>query len=549
MPDETLKLKASAALYLQVLEARKSPLGLYRLVFTDEQGQAVIIKQFHEEWNALWQQNQHLILISPRESTKTSFALALALWHIGRNPNIRIKWLGPNDGQAGKRLATIHEIIAHSSLYHMVFPSIKLTAKNSKRPNSATQLNVERDMVSPEATVEASGVLSSGVGARTDLLIADDVCDESSTILQPSMQPKVISKFLSDWMSTLTAKGRVFYIATPWTSQDLTAYLIKHSGWTHKKYRHGRQAKATSNETGSLNPPAPDHSAGSNSDHLYNSMFPERWPPEVLRQRRLLYGAIHYARAYLCEPLVESIVPISPSFLRVYGAEQLTEEKINSAVAILSIDPAKGDKAHKGKTDFIGVCIALLYLNSNPPKNVAPIEGFIVDAYQFKAPLDVQARHIWQLARDWQAQHILVEAKGMQSLDSWLRLEQERDPLNTPSSIVEPITFGNLAKGQRLMQAVPLLNPPEPMPPIIWFHPRAIAEAPQPDVVVVDQMYLEIERPLREQMLSFPTLHDDVLDAATQLLNWVRMHYSEGTLSALEEEEEGTSNAISLISL
>jgi len=463
----------------------------------------------------------------PQRDRQSLALIYYTLWLIGRNPNIRIKWVCSDEKLAVKRLGVVHDVIDNNAIYRMVFPNVRKTDRGSKRPNNNTTVNIVRAGTSADPTVEAFGVLASGTGSRTDVLIADDICSSKNTLTEPALMPVVTDRFTGDWRATLSPTGRTLYLATPWHQQDCTAHVIKHMGWAYKCYKHGK-------------PGDPYHSIS------------ERWTREILIQRRREFGAIHYARAYLCTPLGEHVISINPEALRTYSGRVLTESKLSTAAAIISIDPASGKEAHKGKTDYFGVTIALLWhlLEEERAKlaaGQAPFEIFIVDTFHLKIPLDVQAKLAWQLVKQWEASYMLVEAKGMQSLDSWLTLEQRRD-LTLPPVEIQGITFGNLAKGQRLAQAAPLLDPPSGDRPVVYFHPRAIDNNPRADTIAIDGINHKIHRELREQMLSFPTAHDDALDSCTQLLNWVRMHFAEGTIEAAAAHAAST-DGLSVVSL
>lgn len=171
--EELGQLRLAAKLVSDINGAAKSPLGLYSLCACDDQGADIIVKPFHREWNQLVLENRFVLIEASRGTTKTSFAIFFALWMIGKNPNIRIKWLGPDDRNAQKRLRTIRDYITGSKLYQATFPHIVL---DKKSPNNIGSLTVVRDIKTPELTVEAKGVLSAGTGDRADLIILDDVC-------------------------------------------------------------------------------------------------------------------------------------------------------------------------------------------------------------------------------------------------------------------------------------------------------------------------------------------------------------------------------------
>jgi len=508
--DENLRL-ATADLLSRVQGARDSPLALYELAFTDEKGKPIVIKDFHQDWEkiVLDPKIERSIICASRELTKTSFMLAYAAWLVGKNPNIRIKWLSSDDETAKKRLAVIHNIL-DSQIYQWVFPDTKkLTMKESikeKRPNTSSVLNVTRTFLSPESTIEASGILSTGVGGRCDALFCDDVVSESNALLSPSLRPKVINKFLSDWLATLVSDGKVYYIGTPWHIEDLMGYLKRRTNWLYKEYTHGKPGDP------------------------FWSRFPERWPSSRLKERYAEFGPVHYARAYLCQPLHEDTIAVKPSVLLLYAKAHLTQPKLLEAMAIVSLDPSSGKDLQKGDLDFTGVTIFLYCPRPLDGDPKAPaFEIFIPDAFHVRLPHVMQANLLWQLVHQWNAAHVVVESVGMQNLKSWVEEQRRLDP-TLPLANIHPIASGNQNKGQRLMRITPLLGTQEATPPLVYFHPRAIQEAPQAHTVMVGTTMYEGLRDLRNQIVGFPTRHDDILDSFTYGLFWIHRNLVKGNV-------------------
>ena len=518
--EEDLR-QVTADLMVRIEEARKSPLGVYKMLFTDEQGQPYVIKDFHIEWNDLVLQEDMLIICAARELTKTSFMISVASWMIGNNPDIRITWLGPDNETAWKRLSVIHSVI-DAPIFRWIFPNCrKLTARESKeekRPNSVSTLNVKRDFRSPEPTMQACGILTSGIGARSDALICDDVVSESNALLNPSLRPKVISKFLSDWLNTLVADGKVLYIGTPWHKDDLLGHLKKQAGWAYQEYRHGKP------------------------DDIYFSRFPERWPPHKLKQRRATLGPLHYARAYLCEAFHSGTVAVKPSSLIPYTTLILTREKLLRAQAVISVDPSSGRELQKGKLDYTGVTV-LFYIpaeldeeDNRVDPNAPPFEIIVPEAYQVKMPHVFQAKLVWQLAKFWNAGNVIIEAVGMQSLDVWLEEQRRLDP-TLPLCEIEGISSGNVNKGQRLIRITPLLEPDESSPTLIYMHPQLLEENPQTYMMEVGGVAFEAMRDLRGQLIGFPTEHDDILDSFTYGVHGIHTTLVEAV--GIQDSEEG----------
>jgi hypothetical protein len=515
-PEEmfNLQARATATIMTSIDEARKSPLGLYKLLFRQKNGQPVIIKPFHEEWNNLVLNEKKVLICASRGLSKTSFLIAYAAWAIGINNNIRLKWVGPNDGNAEKRLSVIHELIDKlTSMYHVVFPSVMKTPKNdSKRPNTASQLNLIRDLDTPEPTIEAVGVTSSGTGGRSDIMLLDDICSHQNTILNPSMMPKVKDKVLSDWIPTVVADGQIVDIYTPWHADDTnselrgqkvqdTAHSMARPAWAYSKYAHGKDTDP------------------------YFSIFPELWPSESLKEKRSQIGDQLYNMAYLLKLNNKMSSYVLQEHLRVYD-KILASRVIPQARCILSFDPSTGRKQKAG--DYFGVTVLLFHeweeigiATGNTRKRYLVL---IPESYQVKIPTTYQTILIWHLAKKWNAAKILVEAKGMQTLDIWLKDQQEKES-DLQAYDITPISFGSTGKGERLQAVTPMLNPVKDDPPVVYFHPKVVTSTPYPEPLEVGDTYFEILRDLRHQLLDFPTTHDDIMDSLTQGLGWIQRNW------------------------
>jgi len=93
----------------------------------------------------------------------TTSVLGRVLWELGNNPNLLIKIVCASEEQAKKRIAFLRRHIETNKNLHLLFPHLK------PQPDSAwstTQLYVERDLISPDPSVEAAGVLGSFTGSH-----------------------------------------------------------------------------------------------------------------------------------------------------------------------------------------------------------------------------------------------------------------------------------------------------------------------------------------------------------------------------------------------
>ena len=505
-----LQIDAAVDLKLKVLEARESILGLYKLLFTDPQGQPIVLKDFHYAWEKGLFAYPSVLYEASRGLTKTSFMIAAVLWMIGRNPNIRVKWLGNNDANAQKRLAVMHEVIDNPDhIYHKVFPLVAKCTRDSKRPNNSSMLSLEREMTSPDPTVEALGIMSSGAGGRCDLMILDDIIDEKNAILNPSMKQKVLRRLQLEWLPLRVKGARTWCIFTPWAEDDANAYLKKNSGWFYLKYAHG-----------TLEDP-------------YHSIFPEICSDAMLKQFRLDMGESLYNLAYRCMTMAPDSVPILPEHLVMYDQFTLTPQKVAESKVFLVVDPSTGKKLHKGDLDYTGLVIFLLWLS--PDRKQYQI--FVVEAFQCRIPKALIARHAWTLAEQWQAEAILGEDEGMQVTTDDLKEERRQNFKHLNQIKVISVSSKNQSKGQRLLDVTKYLNLPEGVDPVVYFHPKAIEAGPQPfQLQLPDGTYREGLRDLREQLLSFPTKHDDIMDPFVHGIRWMEPKYLQGKKAAAQTE-------------
>jgi len=179
-------------------------------------------QRWHRCWNSyLWNLNE-----APREHGKSEQVVAWLIWMLGKNPNLRIKYISNSDEQAAKRVNHIGSLIQTNDRIKLVFPKLAPDYDNRWTQHAIT---VKRTIQSAEPSIEGFGVLSSGTGVRADILVFDDVCDFENTIKNPAMIPKVKEAYYNKWINTLVDNGRVIYIFTRWHEKDLSHELIKNS--------------------------------------------------------------------------------------------------------------------------------------------------------------------------------------------------------------------------------------------------------------------------------------------------------------------------------
>lgn len=155
-------------------------------------------------------------------------SIAVPLYELGMNPNLRIKIVTNTPEFAQARLQACQEYILRSPEYRRMFPHIRPLKAGDWNKH---KLVVLRDSFSPDGSIEAYGILQTATGGRADLLIFDDVVDLNNAILSPAMRPKVTEAFHSVWLPRLEPGGFAIYIATRWHLEDITGVLLANPQW------------------------------------------------------------------------------------------------------------------------------------------------------------------------------------------------------------------------------------------------------------------------------------------------------------------------------
>ena len=179
--------------------------------------QAKLHKRLHDHL----EQFDNCYIELPRGHGKTSQMAARCAWEIGRNPNVRIKYIQQSDRDASKTTALVKNII-ESPKFQAVFPEIKPV----KDFWGNTDFKVHCDSWQRDSTMEAKGIFGRA-GGRADILLADDICDLRNAIQQPSLREQVKEFWNNNWLPmrdfTEGKKPKTWKIGTCYHVDDITA--------------------------------------------------------------------------------------------------------------------------------------------------------------------------------------------------------------------------------------------------------------------------------------------------------------------------------------
>ncbi len=172
---------------------------------------------------------QYCGILAPWGHGKTENAvIGNTLNEIGQDVNKRIFIISNTDENAKARIESITNYISNDVDFRYVYPNVYPSDVGSW---SKHKIIVARDSRSKDGTVEAYGVMTSGVGGRCDMLVFDDPVDMRNSITNPATREQVKANIENVWLSRLTPEGFALYIATIWHQSDATSYMMKNPQW------------------------------------------------------------------------------------------------------------------------------------------------------------------------------------------------------------------------------------------------------------------------------------------------------------------------------
>lgn len=406
----------------------------------------------------------------PRNHTKTTQLAGRYAWEIGHNCNIRIKNVGSNDYEAMKTVLMVKNIM-ESDRYREVFPEVE----PDRQSWGKEALTVKRTKVSlRDPTLEAVSI-TGRAGGRSDLLVFDDICDLKNSVQQPTQREVVKDNYRSLWLPTLdpsTPGGRIWRAATPWHIDDLTAEWRKEFGPTNRMFRR----PCIETPDGDISP------------------WPEVFTPELLAKRRLSYGPVAYARAFLLRPISSAEILFPTEWLdrSMYRAFSIPQQVLDGGVRIASVDFAYSKKElGKPNPDWSVLLVGLRDLTGTL---------WLERMWRVRMQFPEFSRLVATNVRSLGVRQLIAEAQGTQAG----LVQQLRTMVGVP--IVDAIRTTDKYSRATEKQS---------------FVETGRFRLPRSEDGKVLREFL----PLYDEMTTFPAAeHDDVVDASVDLITLANRH-------------------------
>lgn len=271
--------RAQAARGALARAARQNPKVFTQFVLRDDEtGGPVTLTEHHKAWHDMVSAHDECLIWAHVESAKTSqLSVGRVLWELGRDPSLRCIIVMATDEQATKTVRSIAGYVERSAELHAVFPGL-LPGKPWSPDGGSVTVAGRRAQggFARDPSVQAFGVNSTAIlGARTDLLILDDVLNFENT-RTASQRERLWHWLHANLHGRLTARAKVVVVGTAWHPEDaMHRYAAE---WGPERARRFPVVA----EDGS-------------------STWPERWPQARIEKKLRSLGPLEFARQMLCQ--------------------------------------------------------------------------------------------------------------------------------------------------------------------------------------------------------------------------------------------------------
>jgi predicted phage terminase large subunit-like protein len=216
------------AMEMDLADARNDPNLFCEWVLKDRLGDRVVQAEIHrliqDFWSWCVENKRYGLVLAPWGHGKSEQTpIARTLYELGRDPSLRIKIVCNTTGEAQKRVISLRRYLEHSKDLRRVFPNLRLGTEET----STSRLTVERPGFAKDASIEAYGILSTGIGSRCDMLLFDDIVDMNNAISKPANRNTVKQAAREGYIPRLESDGVCLWIQTVWHVKDATMDTLK----------------------------------------------------------------------------------------------------------------------------------------------------------------------------------------------------------------------------------------------------------------------------------------------------------------------------------
>lgn len=214
------------------IAAREDPCAFFEFVMRrfDKPGEPVEIADHQRLLIEFVEAHARSAVMAPVGGSKTMVLLALTLWHLGRDVELRGAIVSATEAQASEVLLLVRDYVENSAELRLVFPHLRRSTRAGD-PWTQSALTVERPRGIKDPSLIAVGLDSTRiVGKRLNWVFVDDVLNFENTATKEA-RAKTVALLDTQVMSRLDPYGSKACITnTPWHPDD-AVHECEKRGW------------------------------------------------------------------------------------------------------------------------------------------------------------------------------------------------------------------------------------------------------------------------------------------------------------------------------
>lgn len=195
-------------------------------VFVDQRGKSLELQWFHKRMVKYLLFERRALILIPRSWGKSVIgSVAYPCWRLGVNRDLRIIIASNTITQAKWWLSEIENVMLRNEKYQEVFGYLVPRPRTIRWTDTEKRV-LGRSSYAMHSSLLATGIGSALLGARADIIIADDIIGEQEAI------STVIRQGASTWfwkvlLNTLEPDGQVIVSGSRWGIDDMYKEIME----------------------------------------------------------------------------------------------------------------------------------------------------------------------------------------------------------------------------------------------------------------------------------------------------------------------------------
>lgn len=428
-----------------------------------------------------------MVSMPPGHCKSTHCSHHFPAWFFGRNPRRRFLQAGHSQDFVENEMGAKVRDIINSEDYGHVFPDIGI------RPDMKAK--AYWGLTNRKGKYVGKGVGQGISGFRGDFGSVDDPYKTRMDAESQTTRDKVFKWYTSDFQSRLLPWAPLFIVSTRWHSDDVCGRIEEEQQKQKRQEEEALiQALAEAEQIETFKWEIINLSALAEEDdilgrQLGEALWPELYDESYLLKLKASMESGEWNSLYQGTPIDVEGEMINKEWFGRY--ERLPDRKEVRKV-ILSVDAAN---TAKERSDY---SVILVWFQTEDRKH------YLADVIRKKVELPQLKTLIANTYKQWQADGILVEAKG----NGLAYIQIFKDPDETAPGPIIPVDVNNQSKEFRFDKVSPMIQAGE-----VFLPTRAIW---LPDY--------------EKELIAFPHgKHDDQVDATSQYLDYSKNRGKRGT--------------------